>query len=172
MATAAIIGATAAYTAYQQNEAGDAQKKAARQQRFLAQKNADLLDKSANDATDRGNEEAMLITRRARGLRGEQRAAFASQGVDVNTGTALDLQNETTSLGGLDAEQTRKNAFREAWGIRAQASNQRLSGDFAYSAGMNQAKASRNQAYGTVLGGAGDSYRAYYQYDAPKVKGP
>lgn len=169
MAMAAVTAAGALYGAYSQYETGEAQKKAARQQRVLAQKNAEMLDAAATDATDRGNEEAMLINRRARNLRGEQRAAFASQGVDVGSGTALDLQNETSLLGTIDAEQTRKNAFREAWGIRTQAGNQRLAGDYAYSAGMNQAKASRNQAYGSVLGGAGNSYQAYYQYDKPKV---
>lgn len=160
MAGAALIGLTAAsaiYNGYAQNEAGQAQKK-------LANKNADLLDASAADAVDRGNQDAMQITRRAKRLKGEQRASFAGQGVDVNTGTAAALQDETLAMGELDAEQTRKNAFREAWGIKGQASNQRLSGRYAQRAGQNQ-------AFGTLLGGAGNTAQAYYQYNPPKAAG-
>lgn len=165
----AITAAAAAYQGYQQYQASKDQAKAAGAQRDLARKNAEALDAAANDATDRGNQEAMLINRRARGLRGAQRVAFAAQGVDVGSGTAADLQEQTTILGNADAEQTRKNAFREAWGIRTQAANTRLAGDYEYQANMNKARAYKNQAYGSVLGGAGDSYKAYYTYDAPKV---
>jgi predicted transcriptional regulator len=163
----AMTAAAAAYSAYQTYDAGEDQKKAARAQKDLANKNAAMLEDAANDATARGNEEAMLINRRARGLRGEQRAALAGQGVDVGAGTAMDLQNETSLLGEMDAEQTRQNAFREAWGIRKQASHQKLAGEYAYREGKNRAKALRNQAYGSVLGGAGDTYKAYYSKDTP-----
>ena len=71
-------------------------------------------------------------------------------------------QNETTLLGGLDADQARKNAFREAWGIRGKASNERLAGQYNYREGMNRAKAFRNQAYGTAITGFADAY--------PKIK--
>ncbi len=157
MAQALLIGAAAVYTANAQQQAGQAQKK-------LANRNADLLDNSAADAIDRGNQDALQVTQRARRLRGAQRASFAGQGVDVNTGTAAALQEETTSMGEVDAAQVRKNAFREAWGIKTQAGNQRLGGDFSAAAG-------RNQAIGSVLGGIGDASRAYYQYDAPRVSG-
>ena len=168
MAVAATVVA-AAYGAYSQYQAGEDQKKAARAQKDLANKNAKLLDEQADDATARGNEEAMLINRRARGLRGQQRASLAGQGVDVGTGTAADLQNETTLLGGLDADQTRKNAFREAWGIRGKASNERLAGEYNYRENMNKAKAYRNQAYGSALGGAAAGYDSWYSNSHPKV---
>lgn len=157
MAQVALLAAAAGYTAYSQNEA-------ASQQRKLANRNADLIDAQATDATRRGEEEAAAVKRRARAIRGAQRASFATQGVDVNSGTANDLQEETTTLGSIDAETTRKNAFREAWGLTQSADNQRLSGRYAQQAG-------RNQAVGTLLGGAGDSASAYYKYKAPKVAG-
>lgn len=157
MATTLITAGATAYGAYAQNEAG-------RQQQKIANRNADLLDASATDAIQLGEEQARQVKRQARSLRGRQRAALAGSGVDVNTGTALDLQEETTMLGEIDAATMRKNAFREAWGIRMQASNQREAGAFAKRAG-------RNQAIGTLIGGAGQAYKDYYSYDAPKVKG-
>lgn len=156
MATSAITAGAALYGAYAQNEAG-------RQQQKIANRNAELLDASAADAIQRGEEQARQVKRQARSLRGRQRAAAAGGGVDVNSGTALDLQEETTALGEIDAATLRKNAFREAWGIRMQASNQREAGAFAKRTG-------RNQAIGTLIGGAGQTYKDYYSYDAPKVK--
>lgn len=157
MAASAITAGAAVYGAYAQNEAG-------RQQQKIANRNADLLDASASDAIQRGEEQARKITRQARSLRGRQRVALAGGGVDVNSGTALDLQEETTALGKLDAATMRKNSWTEAWGIRMQAGNQREAGAFAKRTG-------RNQAIGTLIGGAGQTYKDYYSYDAPKVKG-
>lgn len=144
MAQAAVLLATAAYTGYAQNEAGKAQKD-------IANRNASLMEAAADDAIERGNEEALAVRRRTRGIVGKQRAAFAGQGIDISTGTAMDLQEETSALGELDEATVRKNAFREAWGLRGQASNDRQAGAYARRAGTNQ-------AIGTVLGGVGDAY--------------
>lgn len=155
MAQAALVVAAAGYSAYAQNQAGKAQQD-------LADRNAKMIDAQADDAIVRGNEEANLVRRGAKRLRGQQRAAFATQGVDVNTGTSLDLQEETTTLGEMDAATVRKNAWREAWGLKGRASNERLAGDYAR-------RGATNSAIGTALGGIGDSRRAYYEYDAPKI---
>jgi len=155
MANALLVAGAAGYSAYAQNEAGKQQKK-------LADRNAANLDASADDTIDRGNQEAIALKRRARGLRGKQRAALAGSGVDVGSGTALDLQEETTALSEADASQIRENAFNQAWGIRTQAGYER-------EAGMYARRGARNNAIGTLLGGAGSSAQAYYTYDAPRI---
>ena len=157
MATALVTAAAAGYSAYAQNQAG-------KQQRKIANRNADLLDASAADAVERGEEEARVLRRKTKSLRGQQRAALAGSGIDVGSGTALELQEETTTLGALDASQLRKNALREAWGIRTQAANTREAGAYAQ-------RGARNQAFGTILGGAGSAAQAYYTYDAPRFAG-
>lgn len=157
MAQAALIGASALYTA-------NAQKKAGAAQRDLANRNGMMQDAQAADAIQRGEEESLLIKRRARRLRGQQRVGYAAQGVDIGSGTAADVQEETTAMGDLDAAQVKRNAFREAWGLSVGADNSRLAGRYAYKAG-------RNQAIGTVLGGVGEAARGYYSYDAPRVAG-
>lgn len=154
MAQAALILGTAAYGAYAQDQAGKEQKK-------LANKNADMLDAQANDEVARGEEDAMAIRRRGRVLKGAQRAAFAAQGVDVGTGTALDLQNETDESTVVDEATARRNAARTAWGLRTNASNQRLGGRYARAAG-------RNQAIGTALDGTARAY-PYFRSTAPTV---
>lgn len=132
MAQAAVILATSAYSAYATNQASKDQQK-------IANSNAALTDAAAGDAINRGNEEMLAVRRRTRGLVGKQRAAFAAQGIDVSSGTAMDLQDETQQAGTMDEATVRKNAFREAWGLTKQASNERIGGAYARRAGQSQA---------------------------------
>lgn len=154
---AGLVAASAVYGAYAQNQAASAQMK-------LANKNADLLESQAEDALQRGELEVRAVRRRARALVGRQKAQAAGQGLDVSAGVVDDLTHETHAMGAVDMDRARQNSFDEAWGIRAQSSNQRLAGRYAYRSG-------RNAAVGTVLGGIGDSARAYYQFDRPQIQG-
>lgn len=157
MAMAALAVAGAGYQAYAQNQAGKQQKK-------LADKNAELIDAQAEDALQRGEEQARAVRRATKKAVGSQRTAYATQGVDVSTGTAMDIQDETKLLGLSDEATVRKNAFREAWGLKKQASNQRLGGKYARREG-------RNAAIASGISGLGASYRAYYDYDRPMLEG-
>ncbi len=152
---ALLIAGTAAYGSYAENESGKAQQ-------HLANRNAKLIDAQADDAIVRGQEEANALRMRTRKLIGAQKAALAGQGVSVGSEVAGDLSNDALSMSLQDEQQIRRNSFREAWGIRGQASNQRLGGSYARRAGQNQ-------AIGTVLGGIGQA-SAYYQPGAPSVK--
>ncbi len=151
--TALTVAATA-YGAYAQNEAGKAQQD-------ISNRNAKLLDRAADDALERGNEEALGARRRTRLLVGEQRAAGAAQGLDVNTGVVADLQSQAEGWGVHDEATIRRNAFHEAWGIRTQASNARVGGRYAR-------RAATNQAIGTTLGGVGQAY-GYWQEESPWI---
>jgi len=154
MAPMLLTAATAVYGAYSQNEAGKAQQD-------LSNRNAKLLDAQADDALARGNEEANALRMRTRKLVGAQKAALAGQGVSVGSEVAGDLRDDALGMSMMDEQQIRRNSWREAWGIRGQASNQRLGGQYARRAG-------RNQAIGTVLGGIGDA-SMYYKPSAPRA---
>jgi hypothetical protein len=156
MGAALPLLATAAVGAYSANEAGKAQQK-------LANRNADLQEEQAADSLVRGEEEVLATKRRIRRTVGAQRAAFAGQGVDVGTGTARDLQEETRQLGDVDIATIRKNAWREMYYGKSQASNTRLSANYAR-------RGAQNQAVGTLLGGVGDAY-PYFRPDAPRPVG-
>lgn len=157
MAMTALTLAATGYSAYAQHQAG-------KQQQKIANRNADLLDRAADDALARGEEEAKAARRSTKLLVGQQRVAAASQGLDVNTGTAATLQDQAMAHGAADELQIRKNAWREAWGIKTQGRNQRMEGAYARRAGTNN-------AIGTTLGGSGTAY-SYWQRDrAPYIDG-
>lgn len=155
MAVPLLTVAATGVQAYGSYQAGKAQ-------RDIANRNAELLDASAEDAIARGNEEAIASRRRTKLLVGEQRAAAAAQGLDVNTGVAFDLQDQAAQHGLADEATIRKNAWREAWGIRTQAGNQRAEGRYAQRAGTNQ-------AIGTSLSGLGQSYAYWQSGQSPRM---
>jgi hypothetical protein len=151
---ALLVAGTAAYGAYAANESGKAQQD-------LATRNARLLEQSAASEIEAGNEEANALRMRTRKLIGAQKAALAGQGVNVGSEVAGDLRDDALGMSMMDEQRIRKNAFRSAWNINTQASNQRLSGQYARRAGQNQ-------AIGTVLGGIGDA-SMYYKPSAPRA---
>jgi hypothetical protein len=130
----------------------------------LAKYNAKVATMQADDAIVRGKEAEYRQRQSVRGMIGAQRAAFAGQGVDVNDGSALEVQMDTAKMGALDAVTIRNNAAREAFGYQAQASGFKMQGQAAASEGVQG-------AFGTILGGASNAAMLrYYMGPAKGVK--
>lgn len=141
-ATISVIGT--GISAYSAINAGERQKEA-------ADYNAEVGRQRAGDALQRGADEAATKRDEARKVGAMQREGLSMSGVDVNTGTPLDLLTETAGLGELAALKTLNNARREAWGYRAQADLDEFQGRNARTTGyLNGA--------GTILGGAANTY--------------
>ena len=137
MASLALTGASGLYQASAARAAG-------RYEQQVAERNATIADQQAEQARQIGNIEEERQLRRVRAALGSQRAALAANGIDVNSGTALDLQAETAGFGAADALTLRSNALREAWGFQVEGTNLRNQGRAARAQG-------RNQAIGTLL---------------------
>lgn len=120
---------------------GGSQRQLGQLQSTALNQNARFSELNAADALKRGEREARLVKRQANQIAGTQRASYAAQGVDVGSGTALDVQNQTDELGNIDAETVRTNAWREAWGYRVQAADQRSQANVARITGESQAGA-------------------------------
>lgn len=93
--------------------------------------NAKIAEQRAADAVQRGEEDAQQFSAGVRSLIGTQRAGFAAQGIDVGTGSAVDVQADASYLGALDRQRIKVNAAREAWGYRVDAENLRRGGQIA-----------------------------------------
>lgn len=112
----------------------------------VAKVNAGISMRASRDAVKRGNIDADEQRQETGQLIGAQRTAFASNGVDVNTGSAGQVQNDTAALGELDALTLVNNAAREAYGYKVQAMDQRQQGKLAKYQG-------KMDAIGSILGG-------------------
>lgn len=125
----------------------------------IADYNAKIAEYQAQDAITRGE---LAVDRQRKGVKqliGSQRASLAAQGVDVNEGSAVDLQADTAYQGEYDALMIRNNAALEAWGFKVQAWNATEQGKMADRSG-------KNKAFSTILG-AGSSALKQYGFSAP-----
>lgn len=86
---------------------------------------ADLMGLRAEDAQKRGDIGVEQKRTETAGVVGMQRAIMGASGVDVNTGSAAQVQTDTVGAGTLDAETIRLNAAREVWGFRTEEANLR-----------------------------------------------
>lgn len=110
----------------------------AQAKRRLGKVNERLAEQQARDVLRRGSELVGISEARTKKTIGSQRAAFAAQGVSVNTGSARDVQADTATVGIMDALAIKNNALREAFGFKVQAINEATQGDLAYYAGITK----------------------------------
>ena len=90
-------------------------------QRHTLQMNKEMAEFGATDAMARGEKAVKQTKEKTKLLIGSQRAAMAAQGIDIGTGSAVDVQADTAALAAGDILTIRNNAYREAFGLRMQA---------------------------------------------------
>lgn len=143
LALTAASTAMAAYGMHQQQSAANSATKF----------NAEVGEIQAQQAAARGAAEEDRLRLQSSQLQGSQRARLAGTGVDLGSGSALDLQTDTRALTALDAATIRRNAANEVWSYRTQAGLDR-------SATGSPTLA----AAPTVLGGATQFADRWYRY--------
>ena len=108
----AVSAAMTAASQYQQ------QKSANKQAEFrarVADQNAKTKRKLANYAIEKGRLEEQRQRVKTARLKGTQRAGYALAGVEMDTGSPLDMLEDTAALGEIDALNVRHGAALDAW---------------------------------------------------------
>ncbi len=118
----------------------------------IALSNARLANIQADDAVQRGEKDVLKSQQETKAVAGSQRAALAAQGIDMKSGSALDVQEDTAGRGAMDALTIRNNAWRTAWGYKVQAQQDTTQAAF-------DKLAAKNQARSTLLTGGLDAAR-------------
>ncbi len=150
----ATVAATAvsAYGAIQQGQAAQNQ---ADYQAAVDRNNQQVAEWQAADALDRGAEAERQHRTRVQQVLGSQRAAMASNGLDLSSGSPLDILSDTAMFGELDALTIRSNAEREAYGHRVRSQDFAASAQLAQMRGSSAATAGMVGAGSTLLTGTG-----------------
>jgi hypothetical protein len=157
----ALGGVTGALGAIQQ---GKAQAASARFNAAVAGINAQQAERNAQMASEAGMAQAAMRERQTRAEVGQLKANQAASGIDVNSGSALDVRSSAAELGELDALTVRSNATKEAYGYSTQANS------FRNEAGLENAEAENDETAGnvgaasTLLGAAGSGFDNYTKY--------
>ena len=109
--------------------------------------NARVAEYQSSEAVKRGDREAELARKAGKKLIGKQRAALAAQGIALDDGTALELQEETARFTEEDVQTIKNNAAAEAFGYKIRSQQEELRGRLTGISG-------RAASTGTLLTGA------------------
>lgn len=120
----------------------------------IAKNNAQIARMNAAQVTDVGNAQALNSMLRTRAVVGQTKAAQAASGIDVNSGSAVDVQASERMLGMLDALTIRSNAARAAYGYQAEAGNFTAQAEMMRRKGKMARISGLMDASGTILEGA------------------
>lgn len=142
-ATAAIAVASTALGAVSSYSKGKSEQAMYNYQAKVAEDNARIANRNAAQERQTGIEEARLQRMKTIQAVGSQQAAMAANGMDVTQGTSLDIIEDTSAIGELDALQIEANSERKALAYEQQANNfqneanmDRISGQNAYKSGV------------------------------------
>lgn len=151
--TIALVGATL-LAAGGQVYSGLAANAQGKYENAVQQQNAKFDIEARDDARRRGETEQLRHYRQLSQRLGTQRAQLAASGVDVNFGTAADLQTDTLMLGYEDSQIIGENTTREMRGYEISAANHVMQGRAAKAKGKAAKTAGFISAGATLLGGA------------------
>jgi len=130
-------------------EQGQATSNAASYSATVAQNNALIAQQNAKYAEQSGAQQAMVTSLKSAARGGKIKAAQAANNIDVNSGSAVDVQAGERQAGQLDTETVLNNAELQAYGYRSQATS------FEAEAGLKQEEAEQ-APIGAGLGAAGN----------------
>lgn len=166
-ASIALTVVSGAFSAYSSIKQGQAQADAANYSAQVARNNQVLADRAAADAIDRGNVAADQKASQVRQLIGKQRASLAANGVDVNSGSAVDITTDTAGFGTLDVLTARANAEREALGYKTQGMNYQNQAQLDEMKASSALDAAPLSAAGSLLSTGGSVAKQWYSFNNP-----
>lgn len=137
----AAVGAVGAISA------GEAQAQAAHYQAQVAANNAIIAKQNAQHAAQSGAVQTELAEQKAAQQFANVRAGLAANNVDVNTGSAVDVQESQRKIGNFEAATTANRAAEAVYGYQTQGTN------FTAQSKMYEAEAPYDAA-GSYLKGA------------------
>ena len=137
MAITAVV--STAFTAQQQVKQG-------RFKKATDDYNARVAENEAEETRNVGVERENIQRRKTAELLSKQRAQLGAANIDLSSGSALQLQEETVALGEADALRIRSNFERQGEALDTGAALTQKRGEFAESAG-------KTAAFGTLLKG-------------------
>jgi hypothetical protein len=163
-AAAAVAGAGMAYMGAQTN--AQAASNAANYNAEVNANNQKIADAAAATATQEGAVQQQQKAYQEETLVGEQKAGLAANGVDVGSGTSLDLLSDTKAAGEFDQLTIVNNAQRESAGYINQGISYQNQAVVDQQESAAQLQGGALKADSALVTGAGSVASDWYKYSA------
>jgi hypothetical protein len=133
-------------------------------QKQISEMNSQLAEFQSKDALHRGEKAVFKHREGVKALIGAQRVAQAAQGIDTESGSALEIVGNTQLMSETDVQTIKNNAWRESWGYKVESISSSLRGEISKLSGESNAR-------NTLLTGGMDALssglKAGYYYKNP-----
>lgn len=156
MISAAVQIATGTVAVISKVQQSNAKKAEYEYKAKVAQNNAKIAETNAAQERQSGLEEARLQRTKTLQTIGSQQAGLAANNTDITQGSALDVIEDTATMGELDALMIEYNAERNAQNYEQTAANYRNEANLDYLAARNAKKEGTLNAWTSALSSAGD----------------
>lgn len=142
-------------SAFGAHQAGQRQQDMYNYQAQVAKINADIDKQNAAYARNKGEIEAQQYGQKAAQQRGQIVVAQAASGLDINSGSAVDVRRSQGTLTRTDLNQIRSNAAKVAYDYDVKSTMDLNQATLDTMAGENAAKAGNINAMSSILGTVG-----------------
>lgn len=143
---------------------GNASKAAADYNASIASTNATIAKQNASFAGAAGEAQVEQQSQKTRAAVGGIKAAQAANGLDVNSGSTVDVRSSASELGELSALNIRSNATRTAYGYQNQAVSDQSQAQIDKFQGEQEQLAGEVGGATSLLGGAGNATLNFNKY--------
>lgn len=137
----------------------------------LARNNQMIAEWNARRALQQGRVAEQQQRFKTAQVIGAQRAALASQGGDINSGSPLDIVGDSARAGEFDARTIRNNAAMQAYGFRVQAANAGAQSELYRQSAANTMDALPFGIGSSLLGGASSLFDKGLRYFGTGLSG-
>lgn len=161
-AAAAVAGAGVSAVGAMQS--ASAQSQAATYNSEVAAQNTQIANNNATAAAQAGEQQAAVASGKTKAEVGAIKTSQAAGGIDVNSGSAVDVQSSAAQLGELNAITIRSNAARTAYGYQTQAAGYQDQSALDTSEAENASTAGDIGASSSILGGVGSAASNWQKY--------
>lgn len=161
LALAAIGTATAISGQMQQAEA---QANAMRYQAQVAQNNQKIGQQLADRATAAGESQVQAQRLKTAAAIGGIKAHQSASGLDINSGSAVDVQSTAAEMGELDALTIRNNAAMQAYNYKLQGAGYGATAALNMAGAQNAQNAGNLNAFTSLAGGASNIADKWIKY--------
>ena len=117
--------------------------------------NSEVATQNAALARQQGEIESQKYGMGAAQRMGQIKASQASSGLDVNSGSALQVQKSQQLVSDMDLDQIRMNAAKTAYNFDVQSVQEKNQGQLYFMSGSNAAQAGNINANASIISGAG-----------------
>ena len=121
----------------------------------VAANNAVLANEAADRALASGTAKSEEVSLKSAANLGAIKAGQAAGGIDVNTGSAVTVQESAREMGKLATERTMNNAQEQAWGYRSASQSDIAQAEVDVQSGNNAMAGARMGALAQEAGGLG-----------------